>query len=315
MVGSANVLPIACSAQETITRTDYTNTIRQPILNWLNSNPTKRPQYWVLFLDVPSRINAVTNPADYFSAPSDNSVSYELYSTLGNRPFVTHINMNGTNDCRGYIDQLASIATNYAAGKLIISASAGGYVNSNYYFDDTRFSAYGAPLPGTGSIAKAGVLAIDPAASVTYSNILDNGNLAGHITTGINVAGYLSWGSHSSLGNQYPTNGYVCFSASSKWYLVQTIESYNGQRNSQVTGQANFLMWFSPTAFCGTNYSSAPIGAVSHTDEPVTVDGQSWNDPAIYFGLWQAGKNFASSAWASRRTVHFQAIGDPLVKR
>src|SRR5205085_7236784 len=44
MVGSANVLGIGYAPQETVNRLDFTNTVRAPILGWLNSNPTKRPQ-------------------------------------------------------------------------------------------------------------------------------------------------------------------------------------------------------------------------------------------------------------------------------
>ena len=202
MVTGANVLPIGCAAQETVTRPDYTNTVRQPILSWLNANPTKRPQYWILFLDIPSRINANTNSGVYTHAPYDNSVSYELYATLGNNPFVTHINMNGTNDCIAYIDKLASIATNYSLGKVVISGNSGGYGNTNYYFDDTR-PGYLSPKPWAANDAKTGVLNVNPAASVIYSNKPYGGTIADHITNATNLAGFLSWGVH---GYNYDTN-------------------------------------------------------------------------------------------------------------
>lgn len=51
MAASANVLGIGYPPQETISRPDYTNAVRQPVLNWLSANPTKRPQYWILLLD------------------------------------------------------------------------------------------------------------------------------------------------------------------------------------------------------------------------------------------------------------------------
>jgi hypothetical protein len=41
---------------ESIYAPDYTNLIFTPITNWLNSNATKRPQYVILFLDVPSKM-------------------------------------------------------------------------------------------------------------------------------------------------------------------------------------------------------------------------------------------------------------------
>jgi len=96
---------------------------------------------------------------------------------------------------------------------------------------------------------------------------------------------------------------------SSRW-IIQTVESYNGQR--YATDQGTISDWFSQDAFGGTNYSNTPVGAVSHTDEP-GLPGV--NDPATYFGLWASGKNFAICAWNSRETPDFQAVGDPLVTK
>jgi len=38
-------------------------------------------------------------------------------------------------------------------------------------------------------------------------------------------------------------------------------------------------------------------------------------DSSRYFGLWMQNKNFALCPWNSRKTVEFQAVGDPFVKR
>jgi hypothetical protein len=73
-----------------------------------------------------------------------------------------------------------------------------------------------------------------------------------------------------------------------------------------------FLEWFSTNAFGGTGYSNTPVGAVSDTDEPYSTTP---NNPIVYFGLWAAGKPFALCVWISRETTHFQAVGDPFVKR
>ena len=35
------------------------------------------------------------------------SVSYQIATFSGWQPFITHINMHGTNDCMAYIDKLA----------------------------------------------------------------------------------------------------------------------------------------------------------------------------------------------------------------
>jgi len=146
--------------------------------------------------------------------------------------------------------------------------------------------------------------------SIVYTNVIpDCGSLACHITSGRNVAGYLSWGAHSSLGNDYAINGYVSWSGNSSWYLMQTIESFNGQRQ---TGQGNFTEWFSSNAFGGTNYSNTPVGAVSNVEEP-GLPSNSYG--AIYFGLWASGKNSGICAWNARNTIYFQAVGDPFVTK
>ena len=131
-----------------------------------------------------------------------------------------------------------------------------------------------------------------------------------HLRTGTNVAGYISWGQHSCLGADYATdaNG-VHWQGNSGWWIIETVESFNGD---QTTYQGNFIKWFSSSAFAGTNYLHTPVGGVSHVDEP-GLSGV--NDPAAYFGLWQAGLGFGSCAWISRRTEFFQAVGDPLIKR
>jgi len=298
---------------ESITYNGFTNQILTILKTWLNNNPTKRPQYVILFLDVPSRVDdsatTCTNyPFDYGGADEYPSVSYQLAAAfIGWSPFVTHINMNGTNDCIAYINKLSAFGTN----TLIISASAGGYGNTNYYFDDTRYG-YGSPSPSIGSNAVSGVLSVNSTASVIYSNAVDSG-LPDHITTGFNIAGYMSWGAHSSLATDYAINEDVQLSATnSGWYLIDTIESFNGERYQ--AGQGNFTEWFSGTAFGGTNYSNTPIGGVSSVDEPYALGS---SNTRIYFGLWASGKNFGICAWNSwwGGENQFQAVGDPFVVR
>src|SRR5262249_10943238 len=138
------------------------------------------------------------------------------------------------------------------------------------------------------------------------------------ITSGGNVAGYMSWGVYNPglAGGDYalpPVGaGKIAWSqGNSAWYIVETVESYNGFRFN-YGGQGTFLKWFSTGAFGGASYSNTPVGAVSHVEEPF-VSGV--NDPAIYFGLWASGRNFAICAWASQLTPNFQAVGDPLVAR
>jgi hypothetical protein len=100
----------------------------------------------------------------------------------------------------------------------------------------------------------------------------------------------------------------VSVAGNSGWYIIETIESENGQRYRYNEG--TFVKWFSSNAFAGGSYSNTPVGAVTHTDEPV----QNWNS-GDYFGLWASGKNFGQCAWVSRRTANFQAVGDPFVAK
>jgi hypothetical protein len=274
-------------------------------LQWLTNNPTKRPQYVILFPDIPSRVNEFNGIDEhgwrYYSETNVHpSVSVQLRGILaGWQPFVTHLNMGDTNACKAYINKLRDIGGTYSPGKLIISAASGSYGNTNYYFDDAQ-RIYQTSTPGA-SASNAVRQAGTPPSAVTY--VADNQ----HITGGSNVAGYFTWGKNGDQGAFYYTN--VHFSGNSGWYVIHTIESFNGQRYQ--TDQGEFLQWFSAIAFGGSGYVNTPVGAVTHTDEP----SGAWNNAAQYFGLWAAGKSFAICAWASRETPYFQAVGDPLVKK
>ena len=96
----------------------------------------------------------------------------------------------------------------------------------------------------------------------------------------------------------------------SSWWIIETLESFNGQRAE--TGQGSFIKWFSSSAFGGTNYSNTPVGAVTHVEEP-NLGGV--NNVSTYFSLWARGRKFGASAWTSRNAEEFQAVGDPLVTR
>ncbi len=110
-------------------------------------------------------------------------------------------------------------------------------------------------------------------------------------------------------GGDYALDG-VHFSGNSQWYIIETVESLNGQRCE--SGQGNFLKWFSSNAFGGQSFSNTPIGAVTHVEEPGLL---GVGDGSRYFGLWVQNKNFAICAWNSVNTLYFQAVGDPFVKR
>jgi hypothetical protein len=131
-----------------------------------------------------------------------------------------------------------------------------------------------------------------------------------------NVAGYFTAGYDGGLDDAYMfVDGTVRFFGQSGWYIMNTIDSYNGDR---ATTQADFLSWFATNSFGGMNYSNTPVGAVTTVDEP-TIDGKV--DPVIFYGDWAAGKSFAISAWDAQMQgngvpgLYFQAIGDPFVRK
>jgi len=264
-------------------------------------NPTKHPQYLVLFFDVPTRI-------EHYSVEFP-SVTYLLYSAYpGAAPFITYINAGTLADCTNYVNKLAYFAASAPPGKLIISASAGGYGNTNYYFDDTEggYDGKGLGMAGVQAVLQAGV----SSNSIAYTNVYpDCGSLACHLTNGTNPAGYFCWGIHSALGGDYATNGAVQWSGQASWWIIATIESYNGRRN---TSHGSFVKWLSPNAFGGTDYSNTPVGALSNVEEPYLP---TTHYTATYFGLWAAGKSFAFCAWNARHSPYFQAIGDPLITK
>jgi Regulator of chromosome condensation (RCC1) repeat len=247
MIGGANVLGIACSTNEIVVPGDFSNQVLAPYLSWMAQNPTKRPQYVVLFLDIPSRVEGS------YAYPS---VQYQISEAApGIKPFLSSININGTNDCIAYISKLALFGSNYSPGKSIISASAGGYGNTNYVVDSIRHGT-GHVDDYTGgqaivSTATNGLLAsgVLPSA-ILYADGVETiiggvTNNLPHLTNASNVAGYISWGAHSSLGGFYAvsgTNG-VYWNGNSGWWVVQTVESFNGQRQFPEMGY--FIQWFS----------------------------------------------------------------------
>jgi hypothetical protein len=291
-------------------------------LEWLGQNPTKRPQYIVLLLGIPSKTDFVI-PGYYY-----NSISYRLSEDIGQfrgprKPFVTHINMGSLTDCQAYIAKLANFGNTYSPGELVIRPSAAGYQNNQYYFDDKRTVS----SRNVGLEAKTAVLQQNPSATVHY--VPDDDALT-HLALynqqpGVNVAGYYCWGNHSELGwhyavghadaeNQTPDGpGYIQFDGDSAWFIIASGESWNGLRDTGQGGKymGNYTDWFSSGAFRGNNYSRTPVGGVGHVNEPMDWGIQSGE----YFALWEAGKNFAISAWNSRNTAYLIAVGDPLVCR
>ena len=315
---------------ETVSPPDFTNQVLNPVLTWLAANPTLRPQYVVMMLDVPSRVNtSATNAANYpfySSGIAGFSVSYQLANSVADwQPFITHINMLTTNDCIAYINKLQYFGSNYSPGNLIISARAGGYGNTNYVLDgirhgsgyqltDYNYTAYDYVVSNVISallldgVSSNEMFFSDGTETIVTNLTTTNYYNLSHPTGTTNVAGYICWGVHSSLGGGYAVNGAVDWIGNSGWYLIATIESFNGQRYEY--GQANFTQWFSTNAFGQNYYASTPAGALSNVDEP-GVPGANFSP--TYLGLWAAGKNFGICAWTARNTPYFQVVGDPFL--
>lgn len=302
---------------ESISPDAFTNLVLNPVLNWLAANPAKRPQYIILMLDVPSRISfTATNASNFpfYAVPSFPSVSYQLANSVANwRPYITHLNMNGTNDCVGYINKLAGLGTLISSNSPILSASTGEYGNTNYAVDNIRDSGYAnvdAVSTTTNGLLVAGV----SLQAISYVTGIEGSSPPAHLTGLANLAGYICWGTHSSLGNNYAIDGSVQWQGNSGWWLIRTEESFNGQRYVKPYG--NYIKWFSNNAFGGAGYSNTPIGAVCYGDEP----GAYATDNSKYFGLWASGKNFAICAWSSisinlSYAKAWQMVGDPFVVR
>jgi len=290
----------------------------------------------ILFQDIPSRVNTLTNPSSNYEGSGGTpypSVQYQLRNSCATnwQPFVTSINMNntngaslysptnlfssdGTNDCIAYINKLTNMAG--ANQSLFISAAAASYGNTNWYFDDAHgaYSSVPIGLEALEGVESNGV----PASAITYTPFTN----ATHITNATNVAGYFTWGMNGYLPGTYAIDGTIKFFGASGWYLIATGESFNGERYED--GQGNFLNWFSSNAFYGTSYSNTPIGAICHVDEPYAYADNSYD----YFGFWASGKSFAVCVWAGQigtysmngfppgtTDAYFQAVGDPFVTK
>jgi hypothetical protein len=325
-----NTLGINCPAGETISWYDYTNSFVAPIVTWLNSNQMKWPKYVILFPDLPSRLMNAAMDATCSVQYDMNSGYNAAFQTVNNyapgwHPYVTAINMNGlegSNDCFAYVNKL----TNMAGGKqtLFISASSNGYGNVNWYFDDANaIHGYSIGLYAEQGVESSGVSSSD----IFYAPL----NSTINISRGTNVAGYYTWGwdTTDQIWEDYSTNGNVIFGNASTWYLMGSVESFNGQRNGDGS-QSSFLNWFSTNAFMGTNstlalYTNTPVGAISHVDEPQEFADNTFD----YFGLWASGKCFAICSWAGQTGTYpadlgylpnasdfwFQATGDPFVTK
>ena len=77
MVGNcSNFLGINCRSDEAIAPDAYTNIFLAQVQTWLSNNPTKRPNYVILFQDLPQEVDPCTNSEDTVGGIASPSVQY-----------------------------------------------------------------------------------------------------------------------------------------------------------------------------------------------------------------------------------------------
>jgi hypothetical protein len=232
-----------------------------------------------------------------FKLPIHTSFNPESFP--GTTVLVTHLSMGSTEATLAYIDKLKKTGQAMKTPHVILSTRTEEKLSSGiYYFDDAERKY---PIYPWGDFSRRLLTWYCPYAQTWYSG-------SNHITRAHHVSGYMTWGANGNQGYLYPLDGKVSFSGNSNWYLIFTVESFNGQKEVE---QGNFTRWFDKKAFGGSNYEYTPVGAVTHVEEPRLI-GVSSGD---FFAMWEKGHLFIEAAWASRRTPYFMAIGDPLIKK
>lgn len=353
-MAGVDVLGISCATSEQLDYADVVNTIRTPIYNFI-ARAGRPKTYVIMCRGIPSRTTGQPAGGD-FSNPSvdetiaradpnwNNSVGTEYIGNGGsaynglvvgnyNTPYsvgafpgtsflVTRMDMGSLAATEAYINKLVAMYNAMATPAIAISAAGAGLGGTNYIFDDMAVSAYTGILNAQDDYACiSNAFGTAPNYNkISTSRCSFQGNGASTpITSAADLKGYFSWGVHNGVfGGNYPADGTLSFSGKSNWYLVATVESFNGIINS---GQGWFGEWFSATGGGGTSYSRTPIGMSCQTDEP-SVAGIA---NQAFFCNWELGMNFAMCAWGSRNapngspyattngTGGFMAVGDPLV--
>lgn len=311
LFSNANTLSLACASGEFITQSGFESQIRGPIVNFITGS-NKPIRYIVLMLDVPSRISDDNKHSVSFKLSNSlsdlgirNGLRYELSENnfslaqfQQNTALITHLNMGNFDACKNYIDKISS-KTNTSG---VLHPSSG--YSSNYYLEDHNgYSSF--PTFVSGRYFDA-LKQENPSVFIDYRT-----RGTSYITGGSGVAAYCGWGNNGGRGSNYSINGAIQWGGNSDWYIMTTIESFNGRRS---TFQGNYIKWFQSGAFGGLNgtgYNKTPIGAITHTEEP----GIGGVGRSTFMKLWERGYNFAECAWSSRSTSFFMAVGDPLVTR
>ena len=328
-MSGVDTLGVTADTTEKTTSANVISQIRTPIYDFIAN--AAHPKYYVIMCrGLPSRVWDNELPlasVDYLIARSDPNLanpvgaeyqqgggvnyynaSFAPGSYPGTRVLVTRMDMGTLSTTKAYIQKIKTMYEAMPSPDVVVSANSAGLGGSNYLLDEVRNKAYGSAFP----VAKDQ----SDLANRSYSNVplarrLYIFGIAGvnpHLASGADVTGYECWGANGGMSATYPNDRSIFFTGKSNWYLVKTIESYNGIVGSD---HGTFEKWFSPNTAGGWQYSRTPIGMACHTDEPSLggVEG------SMYMCNWEAGLLFSECAWSSRRTKYFMAVGDPLVKR
>jgi hypothetical protein len=320
---------VTADTTEKTTFANMISQIRRPIYDFIASSPYQK-YYVIMCRGLPSRVwdgELAIASVDYLIGRSEPNLaspvgveysqgggvnyyntSFAPGSYAGTPILVTRMDMGTLSTTKAYIQKIKTMHDAMPSPNVIVSANSAGLGGSNYLMDEVRNPGYRPFFP----IAKDH----SDLASASYSEVplarrLYIFGIAGtnaHLTGGTDVTGYESWGVNGGMSSPYPNNRSLFFTGKSSWYLVKTIESYNGIVGSD---HGNFEQWFSPNTAGGWQYSRTPIGMACHTDEP-SVGGV---EGSMYMCNWEAGLIFSECAWSSRKTKYFMAVGDPLVKR
>jgi hypothetical protein len=328
-MSGVDTLGVTADTTEITTSAKAISQIRTPIYDFIANS--SQPKYYVIMCrGLPSRVWDNELPlasVDYLVARSDPNLAisvgaeycqggglnyYNKAFAPGSYPgtpfLVTRMDMGTLSTTKAYIQKIKTMYEAMPSPDVVVSASSAGLGGSNYLLDEVRNKAYGSAFP----IAKdQSDLANRSYSNVPLSRRLYLFGIAGvnaHLASGADVTGYECWGANGGMTATYPNDRSIFFTGKSNWYLVKTVESYNGIVGSH---HGTFEKWFSPNTAGGWQYSRTPIGMACHTDEPSLggVEG------SMYMCNWEAGLLFSECAWSSRRTKYFMAVGDPLVKR
>lgn len=217
----------------------------------------------------------------------------------GTRALISHMDMGSLEATQAYILKIKRAYSKMRVPSSIVSGNDARISGSQFYFDERSAD------PQLKRTSQLGLYMKSFFHSFNVEVSSEPLKQASH------VSGFFTQGVHGQRPASYAVDGSIVFKGHSSWAVVASLESFNGKRKSSNTGQSSFEDWFSKTAFGSKNYEFTPIGAVTHVDEPLIWGVQ---DPAFFY-LWDRGLTFVESAWLSRRTQYFMAVGDPLVTR